>query len=114
MLDHLDLEVTIQAELADIGLIIASIEVPTGEWGPLGWQRMMALLGEHLDVVERALKFAATEMSDDMELKPASDILSVADGVTTVCRSFRIHPTGMAKTALLLAFKELIADDEHK
>lgn len=112
MLDHLDLEVTIQAELADIGLLIATIEVPTGEWGPLGWQKMVALLGEHLDVVERALKAAADGLSDDMDLKISPDVMAVTDGVAELCRSFRISPPSMAKTALLIAFKELVSSDD--
>jgi len=112
MLDHLDLEVTIQAELADIGLLIATIEIPTGEWGELSWQKMVALLGEHLDVVERALKTAADGLSNDMELKTSPDVVAVTDGVAELCRSFRVTPPSMAKTALLMAFKELAPREE--
>lgn len=111
MLEHLDLEVTVHTELVEIGLIIASIDVPTGEWSARDWARLLAQLGEHLDVVDRALSnVAVSELADDIKLSKSSDVISVEAGHTRVARSFRVTPHSLAKTTILLAFKELFIE----
>lgn len=115
MIDHLELEVEVQTELMNIGLVIASIQIPGGDWSPTQWAKLMAKLGEHLDVVDRALTEAHKVLeSEGIKLSRSPDIISVCEVEFVVSRSFRISPPTMTKTLLMLAFRSLVEQDDEE
>lgn len=105
MIDHLDLEVEVQTELMNIGLVIASVPIPDGDWSPSAWPRLMERMAGYLDVVDHALQNALNSLdSEDISMTRSPDIINICGGEALVSRSFRVSPPNMTKTLIIMAF----------
>lgn len=115
MIEHLDLEVTVMTELMEMGIIIASVDIPQGDWGPQAWPKLMASLSEHLDLVERAIEAAHKSLLyHQIKITRGPDMVNVYEGDSRLSRSFRIEPAQIAKTLILRAFHPEIQESIQK
>lgn len=105
MFDESDIEVTVMTELIEVGHVIASVDIPQGDYGPIAWPKMLERLSEHLDLVERAIDAAHKSLKyHQIKVSRGPDMISVYDETTRLSRSFKVDPPQITKTLIIRAF----------